>query len=105
GIVGRYGHARVVRLPAREIAVIAHHFPRGAPVLRAPQLPVVRRLPLHRSAVARLDERVHAIGVRLRDGEPDLADRVRGEAVALQSGPRRTAVAGDVNRAPRPTAL
>ena len=97
--------ARVVRLPAGEIAIVVDDAPVGAAVVGAPQLTVVGGLPVHGHAVARLDERVHAIGIRASEGDADLADVVRGETVAAQTSPGGSAVGGHIDAGAGPAAL
>ncbi len=104
-IVRRDGHARVVRLSAREVAVEADHVPVHAAVFGAPQLAVVRGAPVKRVAVARLDQRVNAVGVRAGDRESDFSDLVRRQAVSLELRPVVAAVVRDVDAAPRAAAL
>src|SRR5262249_30052832 len=77
GIVRRDGDACVIRLPAREIAIEAHYTPIHAAVVGLPKLTIVGRTTVQWIAVTGFDQRVHAIGIRARDGESDLADRVR----------------------------
>ena len=75
-------HARVVvRAPHRQV-VVADHVPALAAVVAAEHLAGVRLLAVPRRAVAGLDERVDAVGVRVRDRDGDLADGPRGQAVA-----------------------
>ena len=82
------GHARVVRLAAREVAIEADDAPVRAAVVGAPELTVVGRTTVQRIAVARLDQRVHAIRIRARDREADLSDLVRRKPVALKLASR-----------------
>ena len=105
GIVGRHGHACVVGLAAGEVAIVAHDLPRGTAILGAPQLTVVGRLAVQRNAVARLDQRVDTIRIRLGDRESHLADDVCRQSVPLELRPRGAAVARHVDRAPRTAAF
>src|SRR5205814_3752929 len=104
-IVGRYRHARVVRLPARQIAIVAGDLPVVAAVVGTPQLTVVGRLVVDRQAVAGLDQCVDTVRVRGRDRETHLAERTDGEPVADETSPRATAVARCIDAAARTTTL
>ena len=103
--VGGHGHAGVVGLAARQLAVVGDDAPRLAAVVRAPQLAVVGRLAVPRHAVAGLDQSIDAARVARRDGEPHLAERLQREAVGGELRPRGAAVARRVDPAPRPAAL
>src|SRR5687767_5938094 len=77
---------------AHRVAVVADHAPRAAAVFGSPHLTAIGLAALPGNAVAGFDHRVDAIGVRWRDGDFDLADLARGQALSPQPRPRRSAV-------------
>ena len=107
-VIGRNDHARVVVRAAHGVAVAGDEGPAAAPVGRAPDLAVLGLAALPRNPVAGLEHRVHALRIRGRDRDSDLAHRKsRQPELIVGSGellPGVAAVAGDVQAAARSTA-
>jgi len=74
---------------------MARHFPALAAIVGTPEAALIRSF----------DERVDPLRVAGRYGEPDAAQRGAGQPLPDEMRPRGTAVAGDVDAAPRSSIL
>ena len=91
-IVGRDEDVRVVMRATHGVAVVTDHPPRPAAVFRSPHLPAIGFPAFPGNAVAGLDHRVDAVGIRRRDRHLDLADFARRQPLPAQLRPGRAAV-------------
>ena len=111
GVVGRHADADVVPGPADQPAIPAHVLPALAAVVGAPDRALRLRLETRRgpprlhAVAARLNQRVHPVAIRRRDGHVGLAVRRLGQAGIRDLRERLPAVVRDVDAAARPAAL
>src|SRR2546429_517012 len=87
-VSGGNGDANVISRSPNQLALVIHHLPGVAGVVRAPQCPLI--FGLNQGEVA--------VGIGRRDGYVDFSQRRLWQAVAFELGPFRSAILRKVNR-------
>ena len=91
-VVGLDRHAEVIVGPATDVVARRHHPPVLAAIVGPPELTGRGGPPFPRLAGARLEQRVDAIRIALRDGDADLANFLIRQTVTGEALPRRAAI-------------